>query len=542
MSNCGIKRIIRLKLAINTASITIFNDKNQDIANICNYSWSTDGVCWSSWTSYTEYLRITKRIETDFYLRILTSDIFTNILVNNCPMEYTVCIDSTTTFIQDFCNNTNIFQPYNNLDCALQLQQQLSDSVVCMFGIPIYYFRCDPKPETIDYTFKEYILHSVTSVKQLKLMINDGTMPSSNPKLTEFDFDWETDWETEISKTQFATAFGDNVIPKYGDFIYIPMMQRMWSVNSAYDEKNEGLMWRSTTWKLQLVKYNESTAYEQNDLDAFIDTLIPKTYENTFGEFEALEQERNTQIGQVSTPMFAATNLYDIFMEDSTRKQFTKDDVVIIDKQYNHRGNIISRTMYRFKNENGCITYQKGICGDSGTVMFLIETPGSFSGEISRDILQFGNLRVNVEYNKNENIFNIKCNSELTSKLEPFKSYACVIRWDRTNYIMCLDIYEYVYRDDIPVYKLRPEMYWFKFDEPYCHIVSNYDNDLYMVEQQPCQVHAYPMQITNIKYYNIYLDDETMIKESIKYTTNNIACVFNDTARNIISGHGYAIK
>ena len=85
-------------------------------------------------------------------------------------------------------------------------------------------------------------------------------------------------------------------------------------------------------------------------------------------------------------------------------------------------------------------------------------------------------------------------------------------------------------------------MYWFKFDEPYCHIVSNYDNDLYMVEQQPCQVHAYPMQITNIKYYNIYLDDETMIKESIKYTTNNIACVFNDTARNIISGHGYAIK
>ena len=32
------------------------------------------------------------------------------------------------------------------------------------------------------------------------------------------------------------------------------MMNRMWDVNAAYDEKNEGLMWRSTTWKLQLVK------------------------------------------------------------------------------------------------------------------------------------------------------------------------------------------------------------------------------------------------------------------------------------------------
>jgi hypothetical protein len=198
--------------------------------------------------------------------------------------------------------------------------------------------------------------------------------------------------------------------------------------------------------------------------------------------------------------------------------------------------------MYRFKNENGCITYQKGICGDSGTVIFLIETPGSFSGEISRDILQFCNLRVNVEYNKNENIFNIKCNSGLTSKLEPFKSYICAIRWDRNNYITCLDIYDYAYREDIPVYKLRPEMYWFKFDNPICHIVSDYDNDLYIKEPQLCQVHAYPMQLTNIKYYNVYLDDETMIKESIKYTTNHISCVFNDTARNIISGHGYAIK
>ena len=88
-------------------------------------------------------------------------------------------------------------------------------------------------------------------------MIKDGAMPSSNPKLTEFDFDWETDRETEISKTQFATAFGDEAYPKFGDFIYIPMMGRMWDVNAAYDEKNEGLMWRSTTWKLQLVKYSD---------------------------------------------------------------------------------------------------------------------------------------------------------------------------------------------------------------------------------------------------------------------------------------------
>jgi hypothetical protein len=48
--------------------------------------------------------------------------------------------------------------------------------------------------------------------------------------------------------------------------------------------------------------------------------------------------------------------------------------------------------------------------------------------------------------------------------------------------------------------------------------------------------------MANIKYYNEYLDDETAIKESIKYTTDNDFCVFNDTVRPINSGHGYAIK
>ena len=48
--------------------------------------------------------------------------------------------------------------------------------------------------------------------------------------------------------------------------------------------------------------------------------------------------------------------------------------------------------------------------------------------------------------------------------------------------------------------------------------------------------------MTHIKYYNVYLDDESMVKEAIKYSTNHDACVFNDVARNITSGHGYAVK
>ena len=537
--SCGIQRIIKLNNAISACDIIIFDADNNDVTLNCSYSWSTDGVCWTGWTNYQNYLRISKMLETDFYIRILISTSLGKLIIDNChTTDYSICIDSSQTFIQDFCSESNLFRPYDNLDCALQLQQQLADSVVCMFGIPIYYFRCDPKPETVDYTFKEYVLHNVVAVKQLKLMIKDGAMPSSNPKLTEFDFDWETDWETELSKTQFATAFGDNAIPKYGDFIYIPMMQRMWDVNAAYDEKNEGLMWRSTTWKLQLVKYSESTAYDENEFTGIIDSLIPNTYENTFGQYESIEQDRISQSPQVSAPMFAATNLYDIFMEDAIRKQYTKNDVTVIDKQYSHRANVVARNMYRFKNENGCVTYQKGICGDDGTLMFIIETPGSFSEILTRDIIQFGNLRVSLSYN---NAFTLEFN-DLRAKLEPFKSYMCIIKWNKTNFTISMEVYNYTHRNDIPIYKLRPEMYWFDFENPIYSDTSNYNLDLSTSKPMQCQVHGYPIQMTNIKYYNAYLNNEEALTEAIKYTTNHINCVFNDVSRHINSGHGYAIK
>ena len=539
--SCNIKRVITLNSAISVCPIKIYDNFDINITDKCMYSWSVDGACWSAWTTYDNYLTITPRLENDFYLKILITHGLSVVVVDGCmTTDYNIAVYPYNIFLQDFCGEPNLFQPYNNLDCAIQLQQQLADSIVCMFGIPAFYFRADPKRDTVDYTFKEYVLHNVVACKQIKLMVKDGAMPSSNPKLTDFDFDWETDWETEVSKTQFATAFGDNVYPKNGDFIYVPLMNRMWDVNAAYDEKNTGLMWRSTTWKLQLVKYSDSTAYLKSDFDELIDSLIPQTYENTFGQYETIEQERISQSPQVSAPMFAATNLFDIFMEDAIRKQYTKNDVAIIDKQYNHRSNATARNMYRFKNENGCITYQKGICGDNGTLMFIVETPGSFSGTLERDIIQFGNLRIQMKWDTD--CFKLGCNSGLEASLEPFKSYMCIVRWDRNNFIISMDIYGYTHRDDVPVYRLHPEMYWFTFDTPLYSGVGNYDNELSTSCELPCQVHAYPVQLTNIKYYNEYLDDKESVLEAVKYTTNHKACVFNDNAKPIISGHGYAVR
>ena len=513
-----------------------------NITDKCMYSWSTDMVCWTNWTTLAQYNKICKNIEGDYYLRVLLYDSFDKISLGDKYLScYNICLDTSNPFLEEFCGEPNLFQPYNNLDCALLLQQQLSDSVVCMFGIPIYYIRINPVKESADYTFKDYFLHQVDDVKQIKLMIPDGQMPSSNPKLTEFDFDWEIDWETELSKTQFATAFGDTAYPKTGDCIYIPMMKRMWEVNSAYDEKNEGLMWRSTTWKLALVKYTDSTNVDTTGFDEIFDTWADNTYMDKFAPIEKNEQERLTGATPLTAPSFSATNLFDIFMEDAVRKQYTKQDVTILDKQYNHRGTVMTRNIYKFKNENGCITYQKPICGDSGTISFIIETPGKLSGELERDILNFGEVQVRMQYNDAKQNFTIQFD-KLKQELDPFKSYVVHIKWNRQTFSEEMCIYPYVHRQDIPIYQLRPEMYWVDFENPVCEMVEAYNNDFDMKKGMPCQIHGYPFQITNVKYYNVYLNKIDAVKECVKYTTQHESCVINDLARPINSGHGYTVK
>ena len=450
---------------------------------------------------------------------------------------YNISLDTSNIFLQDFCGDTNLFQPYNNLDCALQLQQQLSDSIVCMFGIPIYYLKVDPVKETGDYTFKEYLLHNVVDIKQIKLMVPDGTMPSSKPMFSDFDFDWEVDWEVELGKSQFAGAFGDEAFPKQRDLIYIPMMKRMWEVNSAYDEKNEGLMWRSTTWKLALIKYNDRKNVEQGDFEQLIDGWIVNTYEEVFGEKEENEQERESGYAQLQAPKFAATNLSNIFMQDAMRKQVTKQDLIIQEKQYNNNSLVIAKGIYKFRNENGCVVYQKNYCGDSGSVMLIVETPGEVEKK-EYSLFDIGNIELRVSYANNRYTLAF---GGMTCELEQFKTYMIHLNWNKSTMTQELEVYEYTHPSNIPVYKLRPELYSFDFKNPVHKMTATYNHD-YTQQDAPVQLHTYPFISTNFKVYNRALTKEDQIKESLKYTTTHESCIVNDLARLIDDGYGYAVR
>ena len=542
--SCLIKRILQFQNAVVFGPLVLKDDNGTDVTNQCLYSWSSDSVCGTSWVDYNTYLRLAKNIESDFYLRILISTQLSQVYLNNMLTTcYSMCLYNPNPFIEDFCG-TQLFNPYVGLDCALQLQSQLANSIICMLGIPVYYFRVLPQPETADYTFKEYVMHNVTSVKQIKMMIQDGAMPSSKPQFSDLDFDWEVDWEVELGKAQFAAAFGDEAFPKQRDFIYVPMMKRMWEVNSAYDEKNEGLMWQSTTWKLGLIKWNEKTNVEQGEFEDLIDNLVVNTNDNVFAELEANEQRRESAVEQTDAPRYVANNIDNVFLEDFIRQQFTKSTIRVIDKQYNHGSLVVAKNMYQFiqpKTGEDCfISYQKGYCGEDATLSFIISTNGEKLND-KQTLISFGNIEIQCDGSK-VYLENASASLEKLNQTNVCTDYLVICKWSRKSAVKEIFAFPYVGPAGVPAYKVRPEMYKFDFEATDAESVKEYNNDYIAKEQQRVIVHGNAFLLTNIKLYNSYMSNEDAIKESLKYTTKSKLCVFNDVARPIDSGNGFSVK
>lgn len=529
---CLIQRVVTLRDAIQYVPVRVMNE-GADITAMCSFSWSTDKVCWTNWVPVEKYRSIACNLETDFYLRILVSGMFTRIIVDNIITDcYSVCLYNRNPFLQDLCSGT-LVNFYDNLDCALLLQEQLANGIICMLGIPAYYMRVVPDAETRDITFKEYVLHNVESVKVVKLMCQDGTLPSSKPQMTEFDFDWDNDWEIEMSKREFAKAFGDTVFPKQRDIVYVPMMKRLYEVNSAYDEKNEGLMWRSVTWKLGLVKWTEKTNVDTGDFNEVIDCWAVNKYDDMWLQPERKEQERESGVPQVDVPTFAPTNLYSVYISDAIRHSVTDNEMHNIrDKQINHGSTVVARNYYAFSGSDSQVVYQNKWCGNNATVELCLSVQ---TAQEKRPLFAVGNVILWLEGSTLQF-------GNMTCELEYGKIYGVVLIWDKGTFTMSMNVYEHVLTGAAaPAYRIRPEMYKFDFEHGVCQ-TDNYNEDLDVLEQSPVYLLPGGCNVYGVKMYNASMSEDDAIAEFVKYVTKNDTLVFNDCVRPFEDEHGYKIK
>ena len=534
LNGCAPAQIMNLNIAINDiSSVSILDDCNNVYPkeNV-EYAYSVDGVCWSCYMSYDEMLANTIGLDSDFYVREKVNGPIGGVELDEEPTnDYNTSIASGFEF--SYCTtsgNTNVYNPYINLDGAVSLAQQLTENVSCVVGIPCYYFKLSPNVGSKDITFKEYALMDVESVKQIKIVIVDNQMPSSKPEFNDWGLDWQTDWETEISKGTFATAFGPTAQPQEGDLVYIPMMKRMWMVNEAYEEKRDAFMWNATTFHVTLVKYQEKDSVDLKDTESLVNTFVKNKYEDLFGDNENIDSGEEF----TTTPNYNPDNLYPVFESDAMRKYISPESVDFKQGLLYFRGTMIADDIYSFNGINkGKIIYQRPYCGTDITISFIINCSDSI---YSGTLIQIGHLKLNIEqFGKS---FNLKFvnNPKTNIKLDYNKTYFVYLRYSQSLNVIELSASEYVHAD-LPLYKLQNHHYWFDIDNS-VKSISKYSLECVVDSKSEVILNSFYGTITNIKVFESYIDN---VSEILQMYPTNKNLIINDTARKIVDLNGIKI-
>lgn len=537
---CKPAQIINFDTAFTVENdIAVFDEcGNKYDSSVLEYAYSLDNVCWSCYMSLDQMKEATVELTSDYFVRIKLHGNVSKITVDGIDStEYSTQLYSGFSFGDTNESSSNIYNPYANLEGAIQLQQQLTETVGQILGIPIYYFSVNPNVGSKDITFKEYALYHVVAVKQIKLIVPDGQMPSSKPEFAEWGLDFQTDWETEIPKGMFATAFGKTAQPIEGDLIYIPMMKRMWMVASSYEEKKDSLMWNATTFKVSLTKYQQDASVDLGDSESMIADMVKNKYEDIFGNDENIASSSSAAAIIPNN----ADNLYPVYMSDEMRKYMTCDFINVNQESTYYKGTVISDNAYSFNMSplDASVIYQKTLCSESASVSFIASFE-PINGEA--DIIRIGNKDVHIKQDNKGNVeisFNVenKIKSKFAAELGVW--YFVSLRWSRPLNVCELLVAKYSYPENIPLYKLSNHHYYYDIDNPVARVTSRWNNEMKSIEEDPISLHGFYGKITNIKVFNYYNDNQS---EILMQYPNNSHLIVNDTARQIISMDGVAIS
>jgi hypothetical protein len=164
------------------------------------------------------------------------------------------------------------FRPYE-VNSAIGMYQELSYFTNQLYGHQVVYFRTLPDSSSGDYIFKEWTLYKNVDRKCIKVMVPKNAFPSNAPKYTEFGIDFQLPFEIHLDHKYFQSIFGAGSEPRKRDFLYFPLINRMFEIQGSY--LHRGFMMVPTFWKIQLKKFSPNIdMLLQDSTRTFLDNVI----------------------------------------------------------------------------------------------------------------------------------------------------------------------------------------------------------------------------------------------------------------------------
>lgn len=324
---------------------------------INEFRWSDDAVTYSAWnpligTGATSFSGIPNAVGDDVWLELRytrggtaigdlsVTDITINITSNETE-SVAIPPNASSCGQPNFCAgirvscDSNLWNPYDQASAAACLQEQLACAISDMFGHCVKYFKVDPQARSKDVILKEYSLYNVNDIKEIKIVVPDNEFPDNSINFNAFDMDFEPDFEVHITKEVFETVFGQNRRPQERDYLYFPLTDRMYEVNSAYLFKD--FMQQGVYYKVGLRKWQDRVNVARG---ATADQIV----EDLTVDFEELlGQERDDEFIQITKPLqynIISTGGYDFIRSDKHA------DLAIANQDINNYFTIIAKYNY----------------------------------------------------------------------------------------------------------------------------------------------------------------------------------------------------
>jgi hypothetical protein len=197
-----------------------------------------------------------------------------------------------------------LFRPYDVMSPAIKIYQEMSMAVSEMFGHCVRYFKTRAKIESADTILKEYSLFEVTDVKDVKVLVPDNQFPDNAIKFLPYDMDFGDGLEVHIVKEHFERAFGCDDLPEQKDYIYFPLIDRIFEVHSAYlfrdfmaAESYYKVMLFKWQDKLNVMRTNPEIDEYVNDLHESLDEILLPEILKEFNEITKPMQYQTIAIG-----------------------------------------------------------------------------------------------------------------------------------------------------------------------------------------------------------------------------------------------------
>lgn len=259
------------------------------------------------------------------------------------------------------------FRPYQ-VDSAIGIYKELSFHTNKIFGHEVVYFRTVPESDSGDYIFKEWTLYKNVDRKCIKILVPDNNFPDNKPKFSEFGIDFEVPFEVHIDHRYFQSIFGTESEPRKRDFLYFPLINRMFEIQGSYLHRS--FMMEPSYWKIQLYKFNPNIDMLMKDADRqYMDNIITSA-EELFAEEVKDDIEDATMPEQYET----ISKKYDItrgsIHPDLKIKniKFNFNYAPLMENYYDLSGIEASTNNYFLTSDSPLLSTSQELVSDNGTV------------------------------------------------------------------------------------------------------------------------------------------------------------------------------